>query len=72
MKTLKIYKDNNEFVIERVNEFNHATKRTYISEEGLKEALQSYKPVIEEYEIEVSKELWAFVINYLGNREFQD
>lgn len=32
MKTLKIYKENNEFVIERINQFNYATKRTYITE----------------------------------------
>lgn len=71
MKKLKIYKENGEFVIERVNQFNHATKRLFISEEGLKEGLQSYQMVISEYELEVSEELWAFVIKFLSSREFQ-
>ncbi|WP_269920360.1 hypothetical protein [Caldifermentibacillus hisashii] len=71
MKKLKIYKENGEFVIERVNQFNHATKRLFISEEGLKEGLQSYQMVIDEYELEVSEDLWAFVINFLNSKEFQ-
>lgn len=70
MKKLRIYKENGEFVIERVNQFNHATKRFFISEEGLKEGLQVYKPVMEEYELEVSDELWSFVVNFLYSPEF--
>lgn len=42
MKRLKIYKDEGEFVIERINEFNHATKRRFISEQGLLEGLDAY------------------------------
>lgn len=71
MKKLRIYKENEEFVIERVNEFNHATKRNFISENGLFEGLLAYQPVIDEYELEVSDELWALVINYLNSEEFQ-
>lgn len=71
MKKLRIYKENEEFVIERVNEFNHATKRKFISENGLLEGLLAYQPVIDEYELEVSDELWALVINYLNSEEFQ-
>lgn len=71
MKKLKIYKENGEFVIERVNQFNHATKRLFISEEGLKEGLQSYQMVIDEYELEVSEELWALVNNFVNSKEFQ-
>lgn len=66
MKTLKIYKQNDEFVIERVNEFNHATKRFFITEEGLKEGLDAYRLVIEQYEIEASEDVWALVINHLN------
>lgn len=71
MKKLRIYKENGEFVIERVNQFDHATKRFFISEEGLKEGLQAYQPVMDEYELEVSDDLWAFVINFLNSKEFQ-
>lgn len=66
MKKLLVYKENDEFVIERVNEFNHSTKHYFITEEGLKEGLDAYDPVIHEYALEVSKELWAMVINHLG------
>lgn len=71
MKKLLIYKENAEFVIERINEFNHAFKRSFISEQGLFEGLHSYQQVISEYELEVSEELWALVINFLNSKEFQ-
>ncbi|HDJ1468225.1 TPA: hypothetical protein PPO51_004038 [Clostridioides difficile] len=71
MKKLLIYKENGEFVIERVNEFNHAFKRNFISEQGLLEGLQSYQQVIDEYELEVSDELWSLVINFLNSKDFQ-
>ncbi|MEB6551430.1 hypothetical protein MXL46_20695 [Heyndrickxia sporothermodurans] len=70
MKKLRIYKENGEFVIERVNQFDHATKRFFISEEGLKEGLQAYKPVIHEYELEVSEKLWPLVINFVSSTKF--
>lgn len=66
MKKLKVYKENGEFVIERVNEFNHATKRRFITEEGLKDGLDAYHPVISEYEIEPSEDVRTLVINHLN------
>ena len=51
-----------EFVLERINQFDHATKRHFISEQGLIEALESY-PDLSEYEIETDASLWAIVIN---------
>lgn len=66
MKKLRIYKENGEFVIERVNEFNHAFKRSFITEEGLKEGLDAYLPVMEEYKIEASEDVRALVINHLN------
>jgi len=72
MKKLLIYKENGEFVIERVNEFNHAFKRNFISEQGLLEGLQSYQPVIDEYELEVSDELWSLVLNFLNSKDFKE
>lgn len=61
MKKLKIYKESGEFIIERINEFNHATKRFFITEEGLLEGLQAYQSVISDYFIEVSENLQGFI-----------
>lgn len=71
MKKLLIYKENGEFVIERVNQFNHATKRYFSSDEGLLEGLQAYQDVMEEYELSVADDLWAKVIKYLSRPEFR-
>lgn len=71
MKKLLIYKEDSQFVIERVNEFNHATKRFFISESGLFEGLKSYNSVIDEYELEISDDLWAKVINFLNSNGMQ-
>ncbi|MGM0845764.1 MAG: hypothetical protein ACQEUT_12365 [Bacillota bacterium] len=57
MKKLSVYKENGEFVIERINQFDHATKRTFLSEEGLLEGLHDYLDVLEEYDLDVSEEL---------------
>jgi hypothetical protein len=68
LKKLKIYKnDEGEFVLERINEFAHGTKRFFISEEGLLEALDGYED-LSGYEIEVSAEsdLWSKIINYIN------
>lgn len=51
MKKLKIYKENDNFTIERINEFNHSFKNQYITENGLMEAIEAYKPLIDEYEL---------------------
>lgn len=71
MKKLLIYKQNGEFVIERVNEFNHAFKRAFISEQGLLEGLQSYRQVISEYQLDISEELWSMVLNFLNSEKMQ-
>ncbi|HWJ77579.1 MAG TPA: hypothetical protein VNR61_05850 [Niallia sp.] len=71
MKKLKIYMENEEFVIEHVNSFGHGIKRSFISENALKESLDSYAAVIDQYELEVSDELWAMVINYVSSEGFQ-
>jgi len=68
VKTLKIYKENGEFVIEKINQFNHSTKRYFVTEEGLKEGLESYIPVMSEYEIEAVDDVWAIVINHLTEK----
>jgi hypothetical protein len=67
MKQLKIYKESGEYVIERVNEFNHTTKRFFATEEGLLGGLQAYQPVLSEYDIQVSEDLRGTVINYLSS-----
>lgn len=70
MKKLKIYKQNGEFVIERVNEFNHSTKRFFVTEQGLIEGIEAYGPVIREYEIEMSEDLWNVVRDQLAREGF--
>ncbi|MEW8987720.1 MAG: hypothetical protein AB2401_12105 [Bacillus sp. (in: firmicutes)] len=54
-------------MIERVNEFNHATKKLFITEQGLLEGLQAYESVIAEYDLQVAPDLWATVINFLSS-----
>lgn len=66
-KTLKIYKEGDEFVIERINQFNHSHK-SYWFEEGLKEQLTSYanSGILETHEIVAEdNEIWSLVINHL-------
>lgn len=67
MKKLKIYKDNNEFIIEQINELNHSFKKKYITENGFFDALNAYKPVIEEYDLSIQQEegLSKIVTNFL-------
>lgn len=72
MKKLLIYKENEEFIIERVNEFNHSFKNKFISEQEFHEGLKTYKPVIEEYELEVSEDLWGSTIKFMNSKEFQE
>lgn len=60
MKKLKIYRESDELVLERVNPFNHSTKRYFITERGLIEALEAY-PDLTEYELEVDADLWEIV-----------
>ena len=67
-KTLKVYKENDAFVIERVNEFDHSFKRYFITEEGLKEGVDSYHLVMDEYDLQVSEDLWAMIIKHLSNQ----
>jgi hypothetical protein len=69
MKKILIYKEDGDFVIERINQFDHATKRTFLSEEGLFEGLQDYLDVLQEYDLDVSEELWAKVIQFLSTPE---
>jgi hypothetical protein len=69
MKELSIYKENDEFVIERTNEFNHTTKRVFASVDGLFEGLEAYKDIMDQYKLDVSSELWAMVINYISTGE---
>lgn len=70
MKKLKIYKENGEFVLERINQFNHATKRFFITEHGLLEALDDYQYVMHEYElhIEQGQELIELITRHLAKK----
>lgn len=70
MKKLKIYKEDDSFVLERINQFDHATKRYFITENGLLEAFDQYQPVMEEYElfIEQGQDLIGLITRHLANR----
>jgi hypothetical protein len=71
-KKLEIYKDQEtgDFVMRRTNEFGHRTKREFISEQGLLEGLAAYRSEdLNEYELQVSDELWGTVIHFLQNGE---
>lgn len=70
MKKLLIYEQEGEFVIEHINSFNHSTKRFYVTENGLFEGLGAYKPVIDQYQLEVSETLWSKVIGFLNGIGF--
>lgn len=45
--------------------------KRFVNENGLFEGLHAYKSVIDEYQLEVSEELWALVINYINSEAFQ-
>lgn len=66
-KKMEVYKENEDYIIERTNEFNHAFKKRY-SKAGFIEALQHYKThgKLEDYDIEASEEVWALVVNTLA------
>lgn len=70
MKKLLIYKTDDTFVIEKVDELNHGIKKNYMSENELLDGLQDYKPVLDEYELNVSDDLWPKVINFLNSKDF--
>lgn len=66
MKTLKVYLQDNEFVIERINQFGTSFKRRFLTKQGLKEGLDAYNPVIHEYKIEISEDVWELVIHHIS------
>lgn len=53
--TLKVYVQDNDFVVERINAFNHSTKHKYISEDGLREGIEMYKPIADELDVQVQE-----------------
>lgn len=65
MKKLSIFKENDQFVIEHIDEFNHATKQYFSTENDLLKGLSGYQDVMSDYELDVTEDLWAKVINFL-------
>lgn len=53
--TLKVYVQDNDFVVERINPFNHSTKHKYISEDGLREGIEMYKSIADELDLLVQQ-----------------
>lgn len=76
MKELKIFQDEESFVIERTNEFGHATKRFFKTKESLLEGLKDYGETGEikkGYRIQVTdKELMADIAQFLLNYTDRD
>ncbi|WP_054860087.1 hypothetical protein [Gracilibacillus sp. JCM 18860] len=61
-------KCNQDFVVQRINDFGTKFERRFVTKQGLEECLKDYKTnnVIDDYEIETSDDLWKFVIDTLG------
>ncbi|NRD80164.1 hypothetical protein HPT25_22775 [Bacillus sp. BRMEA1] len=68
MKKLLIYKEDGEFIIERVNEFGTGFKNHFKTVDGLLGRLDIYQRTnkLEEYQLDVSEDLRANVINLLN------
>lgn len=54
--TLVIYIENNKFVLERITPFNHSFKQTYLTENGLREGLETFKPIIYQMDLKVQQD----------------
>jgi hypothetical protein len=69
MKTLSIFRTDEGIIVERKNEFGAKFKSVYATENGLKECLDVYKSTdtIADYQLEVSDEFWALVINHINS-----
>ena len=70
-KRLEIYQDSEKghYVIERVNEFSHSTKRFYENMEELYDGIDTYKDMkdVDDYEIVVTdNSLYSKIIRYMG------
>jgi hypothetical protein len=50
--------------LERINEFQNATKRYCENQEELIDSLKAY-PNLEDYQIEVDQQLWSVIISHL-------
>lgn len=65
VKKIKVYKENDEFVIERKTESNQVIKSSFKTERDFKVWLDSNKFEIDEIDVE-DEELWPLVINHLS------
>lgn len=69
MKELIIGKSDGKYLIEINSEmFIHSTKRSFDTEEQFLEYLGELKPIISDYKLSVSEELWALVVNFLSKQ----
>lgn len=67
MKDLFVEKKDEKFLTEIKSEkFTHTTKRIFDTEEEFLEYLGTIKPIIHEYKLRVSEELWSLVVNFLS------
>jgi hypothetical protein len=69
MKFLSIFRTDEGIIVERRNEFGTNFKSVFETTKGMLECLDVYKSTgkISEYQLNVSNEFWATVINYLNS-----
>jgi hypothetical protein len=68
-KTLTIFRDNDDIVVERKNQFGTAFKKVFETEKGMLDYLEVYKSTdtIADYQLHVSEEFWSLVINHINS-----
>ena len=58
---IKIEKEGEQYILTRINAYNHATKRFCETKEELIELLETY-PNLHDYEFEVDQPLWNVIL----------
>lgn len=71
MKTLSVFRTEEGIIVERKNEFGTIFKSIFETTTGMLENLEVYKNTgkLDEYELDVSNEFWAIVINFINTGE---
>lgn len=71
MKFLSVFRTDEGIIVERKNEFGTRFKKVFETVESMLEYIDTYKQTgkIDEYELNISNEFWAMVINFLSTGE---
>ena len=54
---LALYIENDLYMVERITPFNHSFKNTYQTEKAFYEAIESYKPIINQMDLRLQKDI---------------